>query len=296
MSSSASATFPTPVTLDTLPGNGSKAVTIPIAWALVPVTPGRSGNDNRVTQTINLLSQFQTGQFVNCQSVYIDNLTCSYGVSLTSTENGQKLTCPPFSSGSFPLLCGAAPIFTVELVSDFFAVAGGSVDNSSTILHFLNTPARTYVSQGAGIYPINKTSAFSANSGNPITGDITAILAGELGTPAVPGGLDVAKHYLINGLKICITLLPPPAGAAPSQQIIQLIESGNSGPTVLWSSRMSGSNTVAEVIFDETITFPVPILQRDGGNVLALSTFGFFAVATPYLLDAQLFLSIVRVQ
>lgn len=287
------AAFPVPVTLDTLPGNGSKAVSIRVIWNTVPIV----GNSiaARVIQNINLLSQFQSGQFNTVQAVYIDNLTCAYGVVLQSLESGQKLTCPPFSSGTFPLLCGPSPQFSAEIQGQFFFTAA-DIGNSSTSFHFLNTPARTYVNQGAGIFPVNAPNPFLKSGA--FTNDAAVIMAGELGTPTVPGGLDVPKHYLIDGFSFTLTMVPPPAPGGNFQGRVLLQAQGNSGPQLLFAQRvMADMTTNSAVMFNVNISFATPILVADGGNAIVMLSQGFSFVPTmPWIFDGQLYLSIVRIE
>jgi hypothetical protein len=130
MPQSVSASYPFPVTLNTQPAEreGSKAVPVTIAWASIIPDP----QTLIPSVLVNLLSQYQTGQFTSVQACLIDNATCPNVITLLSLETGQRIIVPGFASVTAPLLCGPAPEFRIS--GDDSACIG------STRLFFLNTP------------------------------------------------------------------------------------------------------------------------------------------------------------
>lgn len=121
--------YPTPVTLDTLPHEGSKAIVVSLSWSLGIET---------IPRQINLLAAFQTGQFTTPQTVIIDNRTVPYAVLVTCSETGLGWITPAFSQRIVPLLVGPSPTFTATLQQ--YPIHGSFIAASTTRLYFLNTP------------------------------------------------------------------------------------------------------------------------------------------------------------
>lgn len=128
----------TPVYSDALAAEGSKTCYIKVAWAqtFVSSTPG--------VININLLQQYQTNQFTAIQSVYINNTTCPYQVTLQCNETGFVITVPPFTQGMYPLLSSSAPTFLAVLSYKADDESGQIIRTCSTTFHFLNTPQGRY--------------------------------------------------------------------------------------------------------------------------------------------------------
>ena len=124
-----------PVTLGTVPrpAEGSKMCQIPCEWAQVL---SQSGNDQYLL-TINLLQQFNSGQFTTIQSAFIDNSQCQYPVIFTSQGTGQVLFIPAYTQGMYQLIVGPAPIFTAQL--DISGASFPIADAVTTNIWLLNT-------------------------------------------------------------------------------------------------------------------------------------------------------------
>src|SRR5271166_6311701 len=98
-----------PVNSGVSPKEGSKCCVVNIKWQFTfQQTPYGY-------YPINLLQQYQSGQFSAVQAVFIDNGTCPYQVTIQNTETGQTINCPAFSQGMFNILSSQAPAFIAQL-------------------------------------------------------------------------------------------------------------------------------------------------------------------------------------
>jgi hypothetical protein len=199
-----------PVTANVEPKEGSKACTVKVSWA----------NTNPFgIYDINLLQQYNSGQFVDVQSVFIDNSTCPYQVSLTNSQTGHTVNCPPFAQGMFPIITTHSPSYVATLVyvTDYKAPPPQVIQNCTTKFLFLNSPQVPF---------LNEIPEYGNNYGN------TSILV------SVPSGANNAIlhqivpaagsniHYLINSLTF--SPLIDPANAAQQSVLIFISEMGSS--------------------------------------------------------------------
>lgn len=127
-----------PIFTDVIPGEGSKVCSIKVQWASTFTQP-----PNGIVN-INLLQQFQTNQFQAIQSIYIDNTTCPFQVSLTCNETGMKVIIPPFTMGMYPLLASQSPTFLAQLFYTPDPVSGTTQYQCTTSFFFLNTPQNRF--------------------------------------------------------------------------------------------------------------------------------------------------------
>jgi len=140
LSQSISAFSILPINQDTIPKEGSKGLPLSVSWP-----SQRIANDGTMVYSINLLQQFQTGQFTSIQAVWIDNTTNAFAVQLIALETGEIVRCPAFAQGMFPLATSVAPVFNlVNLIANQTGLAVNLP--GSTRLIFFNTPQRYFVS------------------------------------------------------------------------------------------------------------------------------------------------------
>jgi hypothetical protein len=143
-----------PVTQDMLPGlkEGSKICSLNVNWAFVISSLPRIPNQV-FAGLINLLQQAQTGNFSTIQSVWIDNSTCPYPVTLVALETTQQIVVPAFHQGMYPIFANTSPVFSLTLNytldANFAFTIGGigtvpSTTQYTTRLIFLNTPQRYF--------------------------------------------------------------------------------------------------------------------------------------------------------
>lgn len=164
-------------------GEGSQVVFFAQRWN----DPALAG---QLFSRINLLQQYQSGQFTAIQSVFIDNSTCYQAITLKCEETGQLVQCPGLSQGMFPLICATAPSFTLTLQSNIIVGA-------TTRLHFLNTPQRYFVNPTA---PFAKASTFiqASFSGSPSL--ITLLSAASLVPP------NSNQYLVLNGFDLALEI------------------------------------------------------------------------------------------
>lgn len=118
--------YPFPLTLGVAPSEGSKGVSVSIPWATV-VNPF----------SINLLTQFQSGQFSTPQAVWVDNSSVPWPIVISCEQQQQNIWVPRFTQGMFPLIVGQAPIFSVQQLTNSL---GGNTNPplGTTQMTFLN--------------------------------------------------------------------------------------------------------------------------------------------------------------
>lgn len=135
MSGSVQNTYPFPINLSLSPREGGKAVSVYINW-----------NDGAPNPTyVNLLAQFNTGQFTSVQSVWVDNSTNMFPIFISCQQEQQTLFIPAFTQGLYPLVVGAAPLF--EVLQQTYVYSFGDSQNpplGSTTLIFFNTHQYPY--------------------------------------------------------------------------------------------------------------------------------------------------------
>ncbi len=250
---SQSAVYPQPVTLSTEPKEGSKAVTISVYWLNYLL------NNPSDTLEINLLSQFQSGQFTTVQAVQIDNSTNPYPIQVTSLETAASFLVPGFAQGMYPLLCGPAPVLSIAMLNGSSATLNGT-----TRFTFLNTPHAFSESRmptyGYGV-------AITQGRGAAIApgSDVTVINF----HPTAPGG-----HWTIA--QIDLTLLSSVAIPGGVTCTVELVEQnpGFIDVGVLWSDIAFPATSSADgLLYVRSATLATPIIcQKATSNVVARVT------------------------
>ena len=230
-------TFVTPVTLDTIPKEGSRCYVARVQWASTYSYPpyGQTG--------ISLLQPFQSGQFTSVQSVYVDNATVPYRVRLTCLETGLTIHVPPFSQGTYNLLTGNSPSFVAVLdgVTAYYANAYASSPSSlvgvnsacTTSFYFLNTPR----SEGQRLLPSLGMASGSAVSQFRLTNAANALTtagryqAGAGLLPSILPAVGANSFYQLRTLIITVTQVG--TYTTPVQIPLYLAQGGTSGAIAL---------------------------------------------------------------
>lgn len=268
---SGTANFPQPITLNTLPAEGSRVVTVILPWSTALQTDGLT-----YLARWNFLAQFQSGQFSTVQAVLIDNNTVPYEVLLTEQELGQRIRIPPFAQGMYPVLAGPAPKFQAVLSANkdpsynaFLPVVG------TTTFFFLNVPQRPYetrqLAQGQNYLTVSSFQNFIA----PVT--LLTALGGN-------------QHFAISGLNL--TMMSQGTGYNSAQQVqITLTESG--AAFNLWQDTFSAPSGDLQV-YSKQFVFPLPLIQRSASAslILACNTYP----SGNMLLNYQIIYGIVTIQ
>jgi len=255
-----------PVTIDTLPRGteGSKVLPVTINWLTVfnTLTLGGGGLPTRLVAALNLLSQYQTGQFTTVQAVYIDNLSCMYPVVVTSLETGQRIKVNPLTAGMYPLFASIAPSFTITL--EFFQLpnyeqAYGGNNLGTTIVTFLNTPQRFLESKynGTPLTYVGSPSINVALTNIPLTDNA----GGGIGNGMGPIDGNTLKR--INMLTW--TAFPNAAFTSVATIEFDLIEVGLLGTFTRYFQRWAQptGQITAPVGVSNNIIFPGGLIQID---------------------------------
>src|SRR5579862_9896707 len=203
-----------PVNIDRLPrlAEGSKSLFVPISWIQVfnAVTPGSPTLPTRLIASLNLLSQYNTGQFTTVQAIYIDNSTCCYPITVVSLETGQQINVNPFTRGMYPIFASVAPAFIITL--EFFQTpnylqAYGNQNLGTTRVTFLNTPQKYFESTYTGT-PLNYNF-----SGQATVASTPVLFTDNIGT--FGNGLQFVDGNTLKRIQqIYVTLFPTTAFAA----------------------------------------------------------------------------------
>lgn len=242
--SGAQNTFPFPVTANANPPEGSKAVTVTVNWP--GVFTATAGGFSTI---INLLSQFQSGQFVTVQSVYIDNSTCAYAVSLVCSETQARVIAAPFTIGMYPILVGPAAQFQVTIVA-LPSNAATLFPLGSTTFNFLNTPQRYFQSQGIGTGAnfLSQNIQISLGSGTP-----TFVLL-----PQLSGG---QRYALTSAAITVVTAIGATAFPnLPSIIVVGINETASNVYLVRDSIYIPAASPTG-VLYQRYFSFPTPVIQ-----------------------------------
>lgn len=243
-----SATYPMPAQIGTLPPEGSKQVTVSVAWA--NVFTAAAGFSTR----INLLSQYQTGQFTSIQSAWIDNQTCPYECFLTVDDTQFRIRVPPFSAGMYPLVCGQAPSFTVLLNAFKDPATSTYLPTGSTKFTFLNTPEKPFETR-----ELNFGSNF-INATTQLNASVTAQNVLD-----APGG---NLHYAISGILITLCNQTDLTAYSLSPVYLRL---GESGINPWWQDIAYPPPSQAGVFYSQFVNLPTPIITRSSTNAVQFS-------------------------
>jgi hypothetical protein len=248
--SGATIRYPFPTNSGTLPPEpeGSKVVSAGINWA--SVLAGSGG----YSTVVNLLSQFLTGQFTTVQSVFVDNATNIFPVSVTCGETQQKIVCAPFSQGMFPLIGSAAAQYTVTLGVVAYP-AGNTLPPGSTTLFFLNTPQVPWEQQQI--------------AGGTNFQSINGVISGWAATTQILPALPAAQHYAVSAFALTVMSGAASAVYATSAPLSLVLIDGSAVGFYLWRDGIYAPTTPG-LIYSKQTQFPTPSMQFFAGNPLSL--------------------------
>ena len=251
-------TFPFPTTLGTVPREGSKYATITIDWQAT------GGWPNGIVP-INLLAQFQSGQFTTVQSVIVNNSTNGFGVVLSELESGQTVHVGPFKIGRYPLICGPSPEFTVAALG---TSPGGY--SGSTQFFFLNTPVANLSESRLEGPALQFSNSLSLNATTPLQIN-----------------LGIQPTFQASFRSMDLSLVVPGGLSAAANGVISFYEQDTNSPpghdsssTVFWTGPWFGAAGVVngQPIYQRQVLFPGGAVQRFPGNPLWLYTTGTTAL------------------
>lgn len=248
--SGAQSTYPLPISLGTLPAEGSKVVAISQSWALAQLPSGV------FTAQYNLLSAFQSGRFTTPQAVMVDNSTVAYSVTLAETELGQRIVVPPFSQGMYPLLASAAPQFTATLNAALDPLSNNLIGPGTTRFYFLNTPQRYYENTLLNFGTTFLSFAEFVNLNARVT------LLQPLADPTM--------RYAFSSLGLTISLSAPGGYPTSIPILARIFEVGNTQS--LWEDGYIVPTTSTSILtyYSRNFVFPTPLIQRIAGSSIAL--------------------------
>jgi len=253
-----------PVSLDTLPlsnREGSKCAYFNISWAAILA---QYSNPPFVTAKLNLLQQFQTGNFTTVQAVYIDNSTCAAAVLVTCDQTGQNITLNAFSQGMFPIVCNYSPSFTIQAL---FPYSNGVIQYSTctTKFFFLNTPQKPFVNT---IDQLTTTSFVSNGtfSANPVSIGLAAFSPGT-GFRWIWRDLVVSitiGSSFAAGTPVYLSLIEMPGAYTR----VQFLDWAPAGVTGLLNYRIF-SNGVVQLYDNTTWDLYISVLPAGGGATVS---------------------------
>ncbi len=119
-------------------GQNAGCIPIEIDWQ-------RDTADTGGALTINLQAAVQTGQFSSVQSIYIDNASCPYTVTVASRETQTNVVGAAGTQVLLPILTGGSPI----LIASVDPAAMTAPDRPITRLALLNVAMTPYTSDNA---------------------------------------------------------------------------------------------------------------------------------------------------
>lgn len=260
VSQSTSAFAILPINLAATPKEGSKALKISVDWTKIT----RFDFAGTQSSVINLLQQYQTGQFTAIQSVWIDNTNNWLAVDLIAAETGERIRCPAQTQGMFPLMSAVAPVFTLinnPVSSSVLFVPG------ATQLQLLNTPQRYFINR-----------ALPTLEGG--TGFATATVADGTVTALInnPFLLVAPKFMRLTGFRLFVSEgAPVTSGTAAT---VKLVATGAIVGT-LWEGCFNLSPSSSPIVFDSgQVTFPEPVMPPSTDNIYYVQ-FGMFSGSFP---------------
>jgi hypothetical protein len=243
------------------PAEGSKGCLVSIYWDyLFNLVPGVFP----ITQNINLLQQYQTGQFTTIQAVWIDNSTVPTSVTLREIETGQTITCPAFSQGMYPIFSGVAPVFTASLNLQPDPNYAVSIGACTTRIVFINTPQRYFEKYAAVSKPFVYTNNIS------LIATSTAVNLGPLGsgTGLLSQGSTSGQYYRFFTMSATVILVSAMTAAGLANVALQE-GGGGSGPYFRSIfAEWIGTTATAGQVYSGQQTWPAPagLLQLDPSN------------------------------
>lgn len=251
-------TYPAATQLGTLPpaSQGSKQVNVNIAWATVAVSAGV------YTTPINLLAQFNSGQFTTVQAVYIDNLTCGYELILTVVETGFRVRVGAFSAGMFPLVCEQAPQFTASL--NAYTAGTFSLPPGTSKLYFFNTPQKPFTTTALGV----------GSNFQVLTNQLNITNSSTLVWTPTPAMIAAGQHLAITGINVTLWLDSGGTYSITGMQQLLLTESTTLRTVWAVAAPFQGTST-GQTVLQTVQTFTTPLIQYDASSSLN------FAFSTP---------------
>jgi hypothetical protein len=245
-----------PITQGVAPSEGSKAGVFQVNWG----TTNPFGTFN-----INLLAQYQSGQFTVVQSVYIDNTTCPYQVTLMNQQTRQILRIPPFTKAMYPILSGVNPSYVATLNSVADPVSNTTLKNCSTSFFFTNSPCSPFEYRlpdyGNNFANVSTGATFTSANTNTITQIVPPQSANT--------------HILINSIIITIVTDSTMSGENLVVTLAEMGTSQNGGPpsATTWSRFIFTAAILAPTNSSTPlfISFPVPIFCQNPMNGLGIA-------------------------
>lgn len=268
---------PLPVEIGTVPGTveGSKCVTATLAWDTIRSQTGA------YVASLNLLSQFNTGQFTTVQAVYVDNLTVAYTLSIVCSGTGQRIIVPPFSSGMYPLIVGGnAPTLSLTLNNSATGFIADALPAGTSTLQFLNTPQKSYETRG-GLNGSNfQCSGYSTSLPlNAANGLINL------------AGIGANDHIALNSLTLGIWA----SAAWPYNEMNWVMLKDSIGGYTLWCDSFGASTTSTYgMAYHVNIIFPTPVITKTGGAGITISLMRYITGNIYY--DAAFTYNILTIQ
>lgn len=250
--------YPAPVQIDTDPPEGSRAVAATVVWSQVRLT-----NPGYVTQ-INLLSQYQSGQFTTIQSVWVDNLSNPWPIILAVAETtGQRIYVPGNAQGLYPLIVPQAPIFTVTLLLSLnagFTLAGvAPVTNFS----FLNVPRQSSFVDEFSSFGITGPALSTGGSGTALAFTATGTANGAL---LVQAPQSTSQRWAITGLDIDANIQANASWTSFATAAVLISQT----TTILWAGKWQVTPNGRQG-FRASEDFSTPILCTNSGQGITLA-------------------------
>lgn len=261
MSGFAGATYPLPVTIESVPSpqEGAKAVCMQFYWGV---------NAAPLSFTINLLSQYQSGQFTTVQSVFVDNRTVPFDVLLTALDTGQRVFVRAFAYGWYHVLVSRHPEFTLQLLYNQRPGATPLLA-CTTNVQFMNVVARSFNTEQ--VFPTSLLDSVATQSGE--TGEWTVLNSTAANGIMLTQGVS-PFHYLIFGFNLTISTT---AGyPAANGVVVSLNENAPVfGDSVMWEDYFVANTTANAVQYTTSKSFAQPLMQVNTASAITFKLSSF---------------------
>ena len=227
----------------------SKAAYLSIYWKAVHDATGG------FYAVINLLQQYQTGNFTTVQAVWIDNSTAPYEFVLNCLETTQTIRVAPFTMGMFPIFASTSPTFGATLNGLADPVYGLLNTDCTTEIFFLNTPQR---------YVVIPQPTYGQNWSQYTYGKVVNV-AGAVPLVGITGnGLQNIGYPFYYTITSCsVTIMLTTALTANWSTGFQLQEISSGPPFIRYDERHYSLSGALGVVYRSTWNFPNPMLQID---------------------------------
>lgn len=234
-------TYPFPLMLGLRPKEGPKGASIVIPWA-------SAANPFQ----LNLLSQFQTGNFSTPQAIWIDNSSCPFPIVVNAEQEDQNLWVPATSQGMYPLLAQQAPLITITQQSPAIGAGINYAPAGRTHLTFLNAQQVSWSSSIPLAMPGWQT--FQQTGQNPSA-------SVNIFNPAQAISSAFTGKFLISLTGFLLTIACTAAWPATSSPTIFINQAG--AQAFWWDSVTVQTGTVG-VVYRFAYQFPNPIILPGG--------------------------------